>query len=126
MVTCHDLIGGEISRDAADPQLPVVDRVEDAEELVGPDFVVVELFDGPLGVLASRVADETEAAVRARKVHHETQFVNFANLHHKVKHYIIQGGPSGRGTLFVDIKLIVPPQFKMQLLLKCQQKAVLD
>ena len=30
----------------------------------------------------------------------------------------IQGGPSGRGILFVDIKLKVPPRYKFQIL-KC-------
>ena len=55
--TCHDLVGGEISGDAADPQLPVVDRMEDAEELVGPDLEVVELPDGFLGVLRLAVSD---------------------------------------------------------------------
>ena len=54
--------------------------MEDAEELVGPDLVVVELLDGPLGVLALREADEAEAAVRAGEVHHEAQFVDFTDL----------------------------------------------
>ena len=40
----------------------------------------------------------------------------------------LQGGPSGSGTRFADIKLKVPPSYKLliQLSLQCQQKAVLD
>ena len=94
--TRHDLVGGEISGDAADPQLPVVDRMEDAEELVGPDLEVVELLDGSLGVLAVSVADEAEAAVRAGEVHHEAQFVDFTDLtrNSKLHPYYFDGRPS--------------------------------
>ena len=94
--TCHDLVGGEISGDAADPQFPVVDRMEDAEELVGPDLEVVELLDGSLGVLAVSVADEAEAAVRAGEVHHEAQFVDFTDLtrNSKLHPYYFDGRPS--------------------------------
>ena len=45
---------------------------------------------------------------------------------------MIQGGSSGRGTLFVDVNLKAPPLNKLlvlntkaQFLLQCQQKAVL-
>ena len=40
----------------------------------------------------------------------------------------IQGNNSGRGTLFLDTKVKVPPQYKLliKVLFQCQQKLVLD
>ena len=38
------------------------------------------------------------------------------------KSYMVQGGPSGRGTVFLDIKFKVPSQFKLPIQLEVNKR----
>ena len=48
-------------------------------KLFSPDLEVVEFPDGSFSVFDVGVADEEVSAVQARKVHHQTEFVDLTH-----------------------------------------------
>ena len=75
-----NIFGGHVVGNSADPQLVVVQGHQNAESLVFPDFIVVQLSYRSLGIFSTGVTDEEKASVRSREVHHQAKLVNLANL----------------------------------------------
>ena len=76
----------------------------------------------PVRVGSSRNSLRPEAVFA--EIDSARQTVGFRRPHRDVRLprtvLVIQGGPSGRGTLLVDINLKVPPQYELRILNKAE------
>ena len=78
--TYLDLSGRSVHGQPVHPELPVVNRADDADELPRTNLEPVERLHGLPGVLFAGVADEEVAAVGLRKIEHQAELVDGPDL----------------------------------------------